>query len=543
KEPDRRWQSAAELRDAIADVATEVALSNTASQRSRALVSPPPVRRRRRLLAAALAIAMAATAGVVWWARSSSGGAPAATAADDRGAIPSLAVLPLTNFTGEPEYFVDGMTDALISSLAQIRGMRVISRQSAMHYKGSTKLLPEIARELGVDYIVEGSVAHEGERVRLNAQVIQAHPETTIWSEAFERAEREVLALESSFAQAVADAVHVAIAPADRLEAASTPAIDPDVYEAYLQGRYYGNQFAEEPLRKAQGYFERAVAQDPGFAPAWVGLADTLIMLGAFHSDSRDAVDNAGAAARKALQLDPDLADAHASMSEVAMNRLDWKTAETEIARALELNPNSATARRRHWMLLSCLLRLDESRREAEAAKRLDPLSAKVSADLGIQMLFQGEYESSVRELRSALELDPEYSLAHVYLWMTYHEMGKDPERGQELRYYLADLGTPELLERYDTLLASEGYEKALHRVATDLDRRAVDRPYEAGVVAGLLAAAGEKQAAIRWLGKGVDRRSWEMAWLAVSPDYKPLRGMPEFKAFLRRLGLPEKAT
>ena len=170
---------------------------------------------------------------------------------------------------------------------------------------------------------------------------------------------------------------------------------------------------------------------------------------------------------------------------------------------------------------------------------RLDPLSAKVAADLGIQHLFRGDHAGAVRALHSALELDKDYNLAHVYLWMTYHEMGQDPQRGDELRYYLADLGEPKLLPQYDERLRASGYASALRWVALELDRQAVDRPYAAGVVAGLLAAAGEKDKAIAWLEKGVNRRSWEMAWLAVSPDYKPLRDMPEFRGFLRKLGLP----
>ena len=284
------------------------------------------------------------------------------------------------------------------------------------------------------------------------------------------------------------------------------------------------------------------MAKDPSFAPAWVGLADSLMMLGSFHSDERDAIDNAGAAANKAVMLDPNLADAHAALSEVSMNRLDWTAAEKQISRALELNPNSAQARRRHWMLLSCLLRLDESQREVEAAMRLDPLSAKVAADLGIQNLFRGDYAGAIRALRSSLELDKDYNLAHVYLWMTYHEMGKDPERGTELRYYLTDLGEPDLVLQYDERLARLGYLPALRWVALELDHKAIDRPYAAGVVAGLLAASGEKEKAIAWLEKGVSRRSWEMAWLAVSPDYKPLHDMPEFRSLLRKLALPTTA-
>ncbi|MBP9825526.1 MAG: protein kinase, partial [Thermoanaerobaculia bacterium] len=540
KEPAKRFGSAVEVRDDLAEVARAVDLGQPASRVTRSPSTPVRIATSRyaRFAAAALAIVLLG-AGVFAWRTRVPAASAAGTASPIAAQLPSLVVLPLSNFSDEPEYFVDGMTDALISALARIEGVRVISRQSAMHYKGSTKLLPQIARELGVDFVVEGSVARVGETVRLNTQVIQADPEATLWSESFERAAADVLALQNTFASAIASAIHVQVSPVEQSRLAATKSIDPDAYEAYLQGRYYGNQFSEEALRKAQGYFERAVAKDPSFAPAWVGLADTLMMLGSFHSDERDAIDNAGAAASKAVMLDPNLADGHAALSEVSMNRLDWAAAERQISRALELNPNSALARRRHWMLLSCLLRLDESQGEAEAAMRLDPLSAKVAADLGIQHLFRGDHAGAVRALHSALELDKDYNLAHVYLWMTYHEMGQDPQRGDELRYYLADLGEPKLLPQYDERLRASGYASALRWVALELDRQAVDRPYAAGVVAGLLAAAGEKDKAIAWLEKGVNRRSWEMAWLAVSPDYKPLRDMPEFRGFLRKLGLP----
>jgi len=546
KEPAKRWSTAIEVRDALAAVARDVDLDQTRSRISR----PPSARvqiaqsRAARFAAAALAIVVLGAGALAWRARAvkpAVGAVPAsssAVAAAEK--LPSLAVLPLSNFSNEPEYFVDGMTDALISALARIQGVRVISRQSAMHYKGSHKLLPEIAQELGVDFVVEGSVARFADRVRLNAQVVRATPEATLWSESFERAAAEVLALQSTFASAIAAAIHVQLSPLEQTRLATTKAVDPEVYEVYLQGRYYGGQFGEESVRKAKGYFERAIARDPGFAPAWSGLADALQWLALFHADPAEFMPQAEAAARRAIELDAGLADGHASLGEVYLNRWDFAGAEAEIRQAIELNPGSATARRRHWLLLANLLRLEEAKGEIELAKRLDPLSAQVSADVGVQYLFMGRYDDAIAELRHALELDPDYALSHVYLFLTYSELHKDPERGQELRYYVEELAGPVLIPEFDRRLASEGYERALRWLANSLD---TNPPAGAGtrfgVIAGLLAQAGESDKALVWLERGFDQRAWDLGSLAVAPDYRNLRGEPRFATLLKKIGLP----
>ncbi len=387
-------------------------------------------------------------------ASAASASTPSTLAAPAAAKVPSLVVLPLSNFANEPEYFVDGMTDALISALARIQGVRVISRQSAMHYKDSKKLLPEIARELGVDFVVEGSVARLADRVRLNAQVVQADPETTLWSESFERAATDVLALQNTFASAIASAIHVQVSPVEQTRLATTKPVDPDVYEAFLQGKYYGGQFGEASVRKAKGYFERAIAKDPTFAPAWSGLSESLQWLAAFHADPAQLMPEAEAAARRAIELDGSLAEAHASLSGIFLNRWDFPAAETSINKAIELNPGSAAARRGHWLLLAYQLRLAEASAEIELAKQLDPLSAQVSADVGVQHLFEGRHEAAISELKNALELDPDYALSHVYLFLTYSEMKQDPERGLELRHYVSELGRPELIPEFSRRLA-----------------------------------------------------------------------------------------
>jgi Tfp pilus assembly protein PilF len=299
--------------------------------------------------------------------------------------------------------------------------LRVISRQSAMHYKGSQKLLPEIANELGVEYVVEGSIARSGELVRLNAQVIRADPETTLWSNAFERRAEEVLALESSFAAAVAEAIHVQLSPMEQTRMADVRSVSPAAYEAYLQGRFWAGKHSKENFRRAQGYFERAIAIDPSFAAAWAGLASIHQKQGYFFDELAPRLAQADTAIRRALELDPSSAEAHAALGDVHLARFQWADAEREIRRALELEPGAAVAHLNFWKLLMRLRRFDEGLREIELARDLDPLSANILANYGIQLQLMEQYEEAIVACRQALDLDPDLTLAHSYPWYSFH--------------------------------------------------------------------------------------------------------------------------
>ena len=539
KEPERRPASAAVLRDELAAIQRELEISALLSTPSLARVPASPPRSRRWQIAGGAAALLALVALGVWRvsARDPSAGARGAAASET--ARPSIAVLPLGNFTGEPDYFVDGMTDGLIGSLARLGGVRVISRQSAMHYKGSTKLLADIARELGVDYIVEGSVQRDGERIRLQTQVIRPDPEEHLSSDTFERAQREVLALHEAAARSIAHAIHAPLEAAEETRMASARTVDPTAYEAYLQGRYWSGKFGAEDLLKARGYFERAVALDPAFGHAWTGLADVLVRLGLFHGDPETRLVEAEAAARRALQLDDSQAGAYAVLSSVAQGRWQWESAESFVRRALELDPNSALAHRTYWHILSPLGRVAEARRQIELAVQLDPISAQTTSNLGIQMLFEKRHEEAERILLRALELDRDYGLTHAWLWLIYARAGKDPQRGDELAAYIEAMGfagvVPELRDR----LARQGYEAALRWVADRLSRDAQGDPNQVGVVGGLLAEAGRPDEAIAWLRFGLERRVWEMPWLTIAPDYDGLRDRPEFRSIVAALGLP----
>jgi Flp pilus assembly protein TadD len=319
--------------------------------------------------------------------------------------------------------------------------------------------------------------------------------------------------------------------------------VDPKVYELYLQGRYWASKFREEDLLKARSFFERAVAQDSRFSSAWAGLADSLVMLGLFYGGTDVRLAEAEIAARRALDLDPRTASAYAALSDIAGYRWEWAKAEALAQRALELDPNSAQAYRRYWLILAPHRRFGEARAALEQAKKLDPLNAQIASNLGLQFMLEGRWEEAEETLLTALQLDPDYTLTHGWLWGVYSVQNRDPERGRELSKYLQAMGygafVPELEEKIGTM----GYESALRTIALRMDREFSGQIGHLGVVAGLLSEAGETERALKWLRQGAETRSWTLAWLAVSTDYRRLHGNPEFEALLRKLDLPPTAA
>lgn len=541
KEIAQRPASAAEVRDEIARIQRELEISALMASGALPAAAAPARRSRRWEAVGAAAVLVALVVLGIYRVRP-----PARAAAEPAGAAeverPAIAVLPLGNFTGEPEYFVDGMTDGLISALARFGGVRVISRQSAMHYKGSQKLLTEIARELGVDYLVEGSVQRDGELIRLQTQVVRPDPEEHLLAETFERPQREALALHAAAARAIAVSVEAPIAATEEVRVATAPTVEPSAFEAYLQARYWSGKFGGEDLLKAKGYFERAVALDPSFADAWAGLADVIWRHGLYFSGPATRYAEADAAARRALQLDDQQAAAHAVISSLAKSRWDWKSAESYARRAVELDSNSALVRRNLWHLLAPLGRLEEARREIEAAVRLDPLSAHAASNLGMQLLLEGRYAEAEKELLRALALDPDFSITHGWLWMAYTKLGRDPERGRELVAYIDVMGFGRFAPELERRLARDGYAAALGWLAERASEESEGDPNQVGFVAGLLAEAGRLDEAMTWLRFGYEKRVWEMPWLAVTPDYDRLRGRSDFQALVAKLGLPSHA-
>ena len=377
KEPDRRYQSAREMR---------VDLERLNASVSGVVPKQKPFRAVRWLWAAACVVAVAT--GVLLL---DVGGLRDRLVGESAPRIDSIAVLPLENLSGDPEqeYFADGMTDALIADLAKIGALKVISRTSVMQYKGARKPLPEIAHELSVDGVVEGSVLREGDRVRITVQLIEAATDQHLWTERYERELTSILALQGEVARAIASKIEVTVSPEEEVRLASARPVAPEVHEAYLKGRYYWNKRTEDGMKRGLEYFQQAINDDPEYAPPYVGLADSFNMI-AFYSNAppMEVYPKAKAAALKALEIDDTIAEAHASLAAAQAGEWDWLAAEREFQRAIELNPSYALGHQ--WyagLYLNAVGRLDEATAEFKRAQ-LDPLSLIIGAAGGFLFYY-----------------------------------------------------------------------------------------------------------------------------------------------------------
>ena len=453
--------------------------------------------------------------------------------------IRSLAVLPLENLSRDPEqdYFADGMTDALIIDLSKISSLRIISRTSAMHYKGSNKTLPEIAKELNVDGIVEGSVTRSANRVRITAQLIQAHTDQHLWAETYERDLRDILVLQSDVARAIASEIKIKVTPQEQIQLRRTRQVDPEAYQLCLKGRYYWNRRTEEGFHRAIEYFSEALEKDPNYALAYAGLADCYNLLGVFgYVPPRDAYPRGKAAATKALELDEELAEAHASL---ARNKIafgwDWSGARREFERALELNPNYATAHYWYSYYYFAMGRLDAAAREMKRAVELDPLSLNINAEMGRALLYQRQYDEAIGQERKTLEMDPNFGVAHGILGEAYL---------QEARYGDA-VTEAQKLASWSGFVLARAYLKSgnmgkAQKITEDLRELSKTRHVSAYEMALAYIGLDDKQRAFDWLQKAYEDGSLRPDFMRVDPAYDNLRSDPRFQDLLRRVGLPQ---
>lgn len=536
KDPERRLQSARDLRNELQAIQGE--LGSAPWKRSESAVAPPPPRTRgRRALVFAAAGALIAVA--VWGALTLARRGPAA-APQGVPAVPSLAVLPLANLSGDPEYFVDGMTDALISALGNIGSLRVISRQSVIGYKTSRKTIPEIARELGVDMFVEGSVLRAGQRVRITAQLVRASPEKQLWTRSYERDFRDVLSLQSDLALAIATEIRVRLTPQEKARLSGAKPVDPAVQEAYLKGRYYWNLRTAEATQKAIASFDQAIALDPGHAPSYAGLADTYAVLGYQSPTPVEMFARAEAAAERALALDSHLAEAHASLGFVRFfHDWDWKGAENEFRLALAGNPNYATAHQWFWAYLEAMGRRKEALEEILRARQLDPLSPIARLDVAVHYSFSHDHDRAIEECRKLLELTPRFAPAEVWLWVAYDHKGLKEEA---LRHYIQSMRLSDYSASADAVAgtrAKSGYAAAMQTAAEELTRLSRTRSVDTNQIAWLWVAAGKKEEALHWLEQAAERRAAVLVWLNVSGEWDALRDAPRFQTLLRRMRFP----
>lgn len=458
--------------------------------------------------------------------------------------IRSLAVLPLANLSGDPteEFFADGMTDALITDLGKISALRVISRTSVMHYRDAKKTLPEIARELNVDAIVEGSVLRSGNRVRISAQLIRARSDQHLWTESYERDLRDVLTLQSEVARNVANSIRIQVTPMEAGRLESTSPVNEEAYQLYLKGRYHWNKRNPDALNKSLEYFQQAVSKDPQYAPAYAGLADTYRLLGQFAVlPLRVSTDKAKAAAQTALKLDKDLAEAHASLGMVSlMDHFDWRQADRELSMAIELNPGYASAYQWRALSLASTGRVEEGVNMARRAQELDPLSLIINAYLGFAYYESRNYDSAADQCKKTLELDPNFAVAHSYLALAYaqkeaYELAlEEAHKGVELSG-----GAANLKVMLAVVTAAAGKRTEAQQMAVQLAGSAHEGYLNPGEIALIYAQLGEKDRAFQWLKTAYEEGSIWSAFLKSEPVLDGLRSDPRFARLLREVGLP----
>jgi TolB-like protein/DNA-binding winged helix-turn-helix (wHTH) protein/Flp pilus assembly protein TadD len=459
--------------------------------------------------------------------------------------IRSLAVLPLENLSGDAsqEYFADGMTDALITDLAQIGELRVISRTSVMRYKGSRKSLPEIARELSVDGIVEGTIMRSGDHVRITSQLIYAPADQHLWARSYERDLSNVLTLQGEVARAIAEEVRVAVTPEEGARLTVRSAVIPDAYEANLKGRYFWNKRTADGSLKAMEYFQQAIDKDQAYAPPYVGLADSYTMLANWGLLApREAMPKAKAAALKAVELDDRLAEAHVSLGMVRLvYEWDWPAAGKDFERAIVLNPASPAAHLWYSKYLMILRRSDEALTEAKRAVGLDPVSPDVNHQVAWLLNVAGRYDEAIEWERRTLDMDPGFPPAHSVLASAYEGKGMHDEAVVEAKRLLAL--SPDATDALGSLgytHARSGERSQAHRELAELGALSKHKYVPSIDFATVYLGLGDKEQAFRWLEKACEERSGYLPWLTVHTKWAPLRADPQYSDLLRCMGLPE---
>jgi TolB-like protein/DNA-binding winged helix-turn-helix (wHTH) protein/Tfp pilus assembly protein PilF len=459
--------------------------------------------------------------------------------------ISSIAVLPLENLSGDPaqDYFVDGITDELITELARMGSVRVISRTSSMQYKHAKGSLPQISRELGVDAVVEGAVARSGNRVRITVQLIRAASDQHVWANAYERDVTDILGLQAEIAAAVAREMRVELAQQMPMPQGRRP-INQDAYAEYLRGRYAWNLRREPALLEAIQHFEKAIGIDPGFAAAYAALADCHTALGYLNARSpEDTFPSARLAAQKALELDNSLAEPHASLAYYYLYYdRNWEAAEKEFQKAIELNPNYALAHDWYGVYLTARGRWDEALKEMERARELDPLSLPISTDVGFSLYYAGKYDAAIASLRMTLEKDPGFPLAHLWLGRAYEEKGMFPEAVAEFKQTQKALpGWPVATAAIGWAYGRWGKPSEARRILAELQSLSKQHYVSAYAIALVHAGLGNKNETFGFLNRGLKERTNWMVWTAIDPRWQPIRNDPRFPELLREIGFDSR--
>jgi TolB-like protein/DNA-binding winged helix-turn-helix (wHTH) protein/Flp pilus assembly protein TadD len=455
-----------------------------------------------------------------------------------------LAVLPFDNLSHDPdqEFFSAGLTEEMIAQLGKLNPewLSVISRGSVEKYKGSSMAVSQIGKELHADYLLQGSVRRAPDRVRITVQLIQVRDQTDLWTESYDRELKDILALQDSVARAIADQIHITLTAEEQTRLARPRQVEPAAYEAYLKGRYYWNKRTAEGMQKAAIYFQQAINKDPAYGAAYSGLADcnSGLTWHGFNSPA-ETLPKANAAALKAIEIDPQSAEAHASLGLVLNHRLDWPGAEREFKRALQLDPHYANAH--HWYgdNLSAKGRHDEALLEAKKALELDPLNLMIGTWVGLRYYLARKYDRAIEQGRSTVELDPNFGAAHLLLGESYVQTGLQEQGLTELKRAASLSGnSPLYLAQVGVAYASAGRKTEALRIIGQLQRLSSERYVSPYGLAQIYAALNDKEQSFKWLETAYDDRAVWISYLAVDPVFDRFRSDQRFRDLLRRLAL-----
>ncbi|HTZ82907.1 MAG TPA: hypothetical protein VMB66_06940, partial [Candidatus Acidoferrales bacterium] len=460
--------------------------------------------------------------------------------------IKSLAVLPLHNLSGDPtqEYVADGMTEELIERLSRIHGLHVISRTSSMHFKDSNLPLAKIAKALGVDALVEGSIAREGHHVRVRAGLVRTVSDEYVWTGEYEEEYESILEVQDKLARSIVGEIEVNLTPEEGARLASAQRVDPVAHEQYLRGRYYFNQRTQDALKKSIASFQQSIARDSGYAPAYGGLAEAYAMLG-FRTGlpPNEAFSQAKNAALKAIELDSGLAGPHAALAFIAETyEWDWAAAEREYKRSLDLNPGDADVHNWYAGYLTYVGRFDDAISEARQARDLDPLSLPINNALAGRLIAAGRYDEALKQALGTLQLDANFAPVHQTMgWIDLHN-GKRDEAIREFQTALASSGANDTDLELDLgfAYAVSGKRESAYRMLETLEMRHAQGVAPPVSIAILCGALGRPNDAFVWLDKAYQERDPQLTYIKVGRRFDPLRNDPRFDQLLRRVGLSD---
>jgi len=526
-----------------ASVVHQPMASSSPAPAKSAPATAPPFPRKFSWLAAVVVVALLAGSLALGLRRRSTPGAPvtAMPPAENR---PRLAVLPFVNLSGDPaqDYLSDGFSEEMITQLGQLNPDRltVIAQTSAMLYRGTKKDTHRIGEELGVDYLLGGSVRRAGKRLRVSAQLIRVSDQSNLWAANYDRDLRNILELQSQVARSIAEEIAVKIAPAKGAHLESARAVDPEAYELYLKGRHFWNRRTAEGIQKAVTLLQQAIARDPGWGQAHSALADCFVVQFIYSSvPARELLRQARTESQRALELDPTLAEAHATLAYAYFFDWNFPAAEREFQNSFEDNPRYATAHQWYGEFLRMMGRQDEAIQESRRALELDPLSAIINVEAALPYYYRGEQDKAAAQLQRAIDLDPYFASAHGHLAMVYEQQGRFTEALQEAQAAQVLGDAPWIDVEQGIILARMGRKAEAQNILEKMLQSPQQFAFDSASIALLQIALGQREKAVATLERAYREHMWQLTGLKVDPRLRAVLGDPRVQKILRGIGFP----